>query len=155
MSTRFASPPSKAKPEAEKEFAEVVKAAPDDLLSTAQLGFLKLARQDTTAALALLDIVLKGDDDDLADRVRTALKMPKTLRRRPETPRAEVKVEAKILAEKSYEKGYMTDALKYLTIAHESDHSVELSCTHMAFGVSRRAARAVVREIDSFVKNAR
>ena len=110
-----------ATPEAESQFAEIVKAAPADLLSTAQLGFLKLARQNNTAALALLDRVLKGDDDDLSDRVRTALKMPKTLRRRPETPRAEVKVEAKILAEKSYEKGYMKDALKYLTIAHESD----------------------------------
>ena len=110
-----------AKPEAEKEFAAIVKVAPADLLSTAQLGFLKLARQDTAAALPLLDKVLKGDDDDLSDRVRTALKMPKTLRRRPETPRAEVTIEAKVLAEKSYHKGYMKDALKYLTIAHESD----------------------------------
>ena len=37
-------------------------------------------------------------------------------------------------------------------LASESDHSVELDCTHMAFGVSRRAARAVVQEIDSFLK---
>ena len=110
-----------AKPEAEKEFAQIVKAAPADLLSSAQLGFLKLARQDTAAALSLFDKVLKGDDDDLSDRVRIALKMPKTLRRRPETPRAEVTIEAKVLAEKSYDKGYMKDALKYLTIAHESD----------------------------------
>jgi thioredoxin-like negative regulator of GroEL len=109
------------KTEAEKEFALIVKDAPADLLSTAQLGFLKLARQDTAGALPLLDKVLKGEDDDLADRVRTALKMPKTLRRRPDAPRAEVKVEAKVLAEKSYEKGFMKDALKYLTIAHESD----------------------------------
>jgi tetratricopeptide (TPR) repeat protein len=110
-----------AKEEAEREFTLIVKEAPADLLSTAQLGFLKLARQDTAGALPLLDRVLKGDDDDLSDRVRTALKMPKTLRRRAETPRAEVKVEAKVLAEKSFEKGYMKDALKYLTIAHESD----------------------------------
>lgn len=109
------------KPEAEREFAQIVKESPDDLLSTAQLGFLKLARQDTAGALPLLERVLKGDDDDLSDRVRVALKMPKVLRRRPETPRSEVKVEAKTLAEKSYEKGYMKDALKYLTIAHEND----------------------------------
>lgn len=38
-------------------------------------------------------------------------------------------------------------------LAHESDRAVELSCTHMAFGVSRRTAREVVREIDSFVKS--
>lgn len=109
------------KPEAETEFARIVAEAPDDLLSCAQLGFLKLGRQDTAGALPLLDKVLKGGDDDLSDRVRTALRMPKALRRRPETPRAEVKVEAKVLAGKSYEKGYMKDALKYLTIALEND----------------------------------
>ena len=34
----------------------------------------------------------------------------------------------------------------------ERDEAVELNCTHMAFGMSRRAAREVVREIDSFLK---
>jgi len=37
-------------------------------------------------------------------------------------------------------------------LAHESDHMVELDCTHMAFGVSRRTARRVVQEITSFLK---
>ena len=37
---------------------------------------------------------------------------------------------------------------------HERDKEVELSCHHMAFGVSNRAARDVVREIDTFLKNA-
>lgn len=36
----------------------------------------------------------------------------------------------------------------------ESDKTVELHCTHMAFGVSRTAARQVVREIHSFLKSA-
>ena len=35
----------------------------------------------------------------------------------------------------------------------ERDAEVELKCTHMAFGVSPKAAREVVREIDSFLKN--
>lgn len=35
----------------------------------------------------------------------------------------------------------------------ESDKTVELQCTHMAFGVSRTAARQVVREIHSFLKS--
>ena len=35
----------------------------------------------------------------------------------------------------------------------ERDKEVELRCTHMAFGVSRRTVREVVREIDSFLKN--
>jgi pimeloyl-ACP methyl ester carboxylesterase len=37
-------------------------------------------------------------------------------------------------------------------LAHESDDSIELKCGHMAFGVSSRATRQVVREIDSFLK---
>jgi pimeloyl-ACP methyl ester carboxylesterase len=36
---------------------------------------------------------------------------------------------------------------------HERDSAIELACTHMAFGVSRRTARRVVREIDSFLKS--
>jgi dienelactone hydrolase len=34
----------------------------------------------------------------------------------------------------------------------ERDAEAELDCTHMAFGVSSKAARDVVREIDSFLK---
>jgi len=37
-------------------------------------------------------------------------------------------------------------------LAHECDAAVELQCSHMAFGVSRRTAREVVREIDRFLK---
>lgn len=37
-------------------------------------------------------------------------------------------------------------------LEHERDAEVELDCTHMAFGMSPRAARQVVREIDSFLK---
>jgi Tfp pilus assembly protein PilF len=109
------------KAEAEREFATIVEAAPEDLLSTAQLGFLKLGRKDLAGAMPLLERVLAEDDGELGDRVRTALRLPESLRRRPEAPRAEVKVEAKTLGERSYEKGYLKDALKYLTIAHETD----------------------------------
>ncbi|HEX6071703.1 MAG TPA: alpha/beta fold hydrolase [Sphingomicrobium sp.] len=35
----------------------------------------------------------------------------------------------------------------------ERDEAVELDCAHMAFGVSSRAARRVVHEIDRFLKN--
>lgn len=37
-------------------------------------------------------------------------------------------------------------------LAEESDLAVEMDCAHMAFGVSRRATRQVVREIDSFLE---
>lgn len=36
---------------------------------------------------------------------------------------------------------------------HERDEAVELRCTHMGFGVSRRTVREVVQEIDRFLKN--
>ena len=35
----------------------------------------------------------------------------------------------------------------------ERDKEVEMRCTHMAFGVSRRTVRQVVREIDNFLKH--
>ena len=38
-------------------------------------------------------------------------------------------------------------------LAHESDRSIELDSSHMGFGVSRRTARQVVREIHSFLKS--
>jgi pimeloyl-ACP methyl ester carboxylesterase len=37
-------------------------------------------------------------------------------------------------------------------LEHERDEEVEVGCHHMAFGVSKRAARQVVREIDRFLK---
>jgi pimeloyl-ACP methyl ester carboxylesterase len=36
----------------------------------------------------------------------------------------------------------------------ERDQEVEVDCNHMAFAISRKAARRVVREIDMFLKNA-
>jgi tetratricopeptide (TPR) repeat protein len=107
--------------EAEKQFEIVVEKTPDDLLSAAQLGFLRLTRGDRAGADPLLQKVLAGDDDELADRVRAALHLPQVLRRRPEEPRAKVSTTARELAEKSLEKGYLKDALKYLHIAHEND----------------------------------
>ena len=108
------------KTEAEREFQALHKIAPADLLTSAQLGFLLLNRQDFAAAQPLLDQVLKGDDQELADRVRVALKLPQTLERR-ESSSQQTSDEAKALAEKSMKAGYLKDAVKYLTIAHEND----------------------------------
>jgi pimeloyl-ACP methyl ester carboxylesterase len=40
-------------------------------------------------------------------------------------------------------------------LEHERDEAVELDRAHMAFGVSKRAAKSVVREIDRFLKRNR
>jgi tetratricopeptide (TPR) repeat protein len=106
--------------EAEREFLALHNADPNDLLTSAQLGFLRLNRQDFAGAQPLLDQVLKGGDEELADRVRVALKLPQKLIRR-ETPAQQTSEEAKALAEKSLKAGYLKDALKYLTIAQEND----------------------------------
>jgi tetratricopeptide (TPR) repeat protein len=106
--------------EAERLFERVVEESPDDLLSAAQLGFLRLSRGDENGALPLLNRVLAGRDDELSDRVRVVLKMPPVLHKQPETSRT-VPGEAKQLGEKSLEKGYLKDALKYLRVAHEND----------------------------------
>jgi hypothetical protein len=37
-------------------------------------------------------------------------------------------------------------------LEHERDKAVELDCTHMAFGISGRAAKDVVREITAFLE---
>ncbi len=106
--------------DAERQFQILHQAAPADLLTSAQLGFLRLNRHDYASAQPLLDQVLKGGDDELADRVRTALKLPQTLRSRTASAQ-QTSEEAKTLAEKSMKAGYMKDALKYLTIAQEND----------------------------------
>ena len=111
-------------PQAESEFKQIAKDSPDDMMSAAQLAFLLMKRGETAAARPLLDKVLAtaNVDEELADRVRSALQMPKVLRRREETlkPR-DTSAEARELAEKSYKAGYLKDALKYLTIVHEND----------------------------------
>lgn len=132
--------------EAEQEFRRLAETAPDDLLSSAQLGFLRLGRKEADAALPLLQRVLQGSDEELADRVRRALGLPQTLRRRPETPRRAISAEAKMMAERSYQAGYLKDALKYFQIAHESDPAdfsviLKLGWTHNLLGRDEEALR--------------
>lgn len=110
----------KKKDEAEQQFQKLHEIAPDDLLSSAQLGFLRLNRKDYAGAQPLLEQVLKGNDEELADRVRVALRLPQTMRHRV-TSAQRTSEEAKSMAEKSLKAGYLKDALKYLTIAHEND----------------------------------
>ena len=106
---------------AEAEFRRITDQDKDDALSAAQLGFLLLNRNQLAAAMPLLERALKSDDDAVTDRVREALRMPKALKKRPEAPRSQTSNEAKTLAEKSLEAGYLKDAVKYLRIAHEND----------------------------------
>jgi len=106
-------------PEAEEQFQAVVGKAPGDLLAATQLGFLLDARGEQAAAKVFFDRVLAGNDDELANRVRAVLRLPQVLRAREETRAAFV--DAKVMAERSMQAGYVRDGLKYLEIAHEAD----------------------------------
>jgi Flp pilus assembly protein TadD len=106
--------------DAQREFETLHQADPTDLLTSAQLGFLILNRKDMAGAQPLLDQVLNGDDEELADRARVALKLPQTLRNRLGSAE-QTSQEAKTLGERSLKAGYLKDALKYLTIAQEND----------------------------------
>src|SRR5204863_9992646 len=107
--------------DAEAQFTGVVERVPDDLISAAQLGLLKMARGDGAGAMTLLNRVLQSGDEELAERVRVALRLPQSLRGRPADAAAGIAGQAKELAFKSFAKGYFQDALRYLTIAHEND----------------------------------
>ena len=106
--------------EAEEQFGILVKEAPDDLLAATQLGFLLYARGEKDAAQPLFDRVLAGNDEELANRVRAVLRLPQKLHARTDS-QAPPAPDAKVMAERSMQAGYMKDALKYLEIAHESD----------------------------------
>ena len=107
--------------EAESEFQLLLEHAPSDLLSAAQLGFLKLARGDTAAAMPLLERVLAAGESVLAEKVRLTLMPMRNTGNRIEAPPIQPGQDAKSLALKSFEKGYAKDALQYFLIAHDSD----------------------------------
>ena len=57
-----------------------MQAAPDDLLSTAQLGFLLLGQKDAAGATPLLDRVLKSGDDGTGRPCALRAETPQTLK---------------------------------------------------------------------------
>ena len=106
------------RPEAEQEFAKVVAAAPDDYLAGAQLGLLYLADGREQDAMPILKNVLAHADPATANRVRMALHMPLVLEDRTAEGSA---IDPRILGERSYNAGFMKDALRYYTMAREAN----------------------------------
>jgi len=96
----------------------VVAAAPGDYLAVAQLGLLYLADHREELAMPLLQDVLKHGDAATANRVRIALKMPTVLENRGQGGSA---LDPRILGERSYDAGFLKDALRYFTQAHEAN----------------------------------
>ena len=104
--------------EAEREFREITTRDPGDLLAAAQLGLVYWGRDEKELARPLLDRALNGGDEDLANRVRTALHLPVKLVRRA-APAADLG--PRLMAERSLQAGYLKDALRFLRLAHEAD----------------------------------
>ena len=106
--------------DAEAEFRILAETPPGDLLSAAQLGLLLQARGEDSAAKPFFDRVLAGPDQGLANRVHDALQGSKALPSQRDGASGVV-VDAKSMAERSLKAGYLPDALKYFTAAHEAD----------------------------------
>lgn len=109
------------KAEAEREFGAVVAARPEDAWSLAQLGFLLLERNQITEATPLLNRALESNNDELNDRIRDTMKLPRQLRRGSDVSRVQKSAQALELAQRSLDAGYLKDAIRYLGIAHEND----------------------------------
>lgn len=104
--------------DAEKEFRAIVDAKPDDYLALAQLGLLYLADNKEALAMPYLKTVLEKADAATANRVRMALKLPLVLEERQ--PEAE-HLDPRILADRSYNAGFLKDARRYYLAAHEEN----------------------------------
>ena len=109
--------------QAEAEFRQVTRRDGKDAWALAQLGFLLLGRKETEEGTKVLHDALEaaGADEVLKDRIRAALQLPRELRQRTDVPAADPAAEARLLAKKSLEAGYLKDAARYLRVIHEND----------------------------------
>ena len=103
--------------EAELELRALADPPVQDLLSIAQLGLLLYARGDRAEATPLFQRVLDSDDEDLSNRVRDARHLP----HRVLAGSTESANDAKTMAARSLQAGYMKDALRYFELALEED----------------------------------
>ncbi len=104
-------------PDAEREFRGLLEVDPDDPLSNAQLGLLYLGRGEKARAMPLLERAMKVGSEALAQKIRTVLN--------PASARAAstsaLSGDPKVMAERSFQAGYLVDALRFLKMAHEAD----------------------------------
>jgi hypothetical protein len=113
--------------EAEKEFQALIDTAADDYLAATQLGLLYLNDKREDLARPILERVIAHAEPSVANRARAALRQPAVLEKRaqPETASPDIRQ----LAERSYQLGYLKDALRYYLQLHEqhpADASIAL-----------------------------
>ncbi|MCS7314210.1 MAG: tetratricopeptide repeat protein [Bryobacterales bacterium] len=134
--------------EAEQHFRAIVGTDSSDLLAAAQLALLLLARGERQDAQPLIERVLAGEDAELAARMRRATGLPPVLPGEPPVPQAPQAspLDARAMGERSYQAGFLKDALKYLQLAHEQDPAdfavmLKLGWTYNMLGQDDRALR--------------
>ncbi len=104
---------------AKREFEQILEQTPDDYVAAAQLGLLYLRDKEEIKAAPLFDLVLKNAPPVVANRIRMALNQPTILEDRSATePNA---VDPRILAARSYDSGFLKDALHYYRQAREAN----------------------------------
>ena len=111
--------------DAEKEFATLVagygdSVSKEDYLAIAQLGLLYLEDHLDDLAMPLLNRALAHGDEATANRVRMALHLPLALVEHGAAPDS-LALDPRLLGERSYQAGFMKDALRYLTQAREDN----------------------------------
>ncbi len=120
---------------AESQFLKLLEIAPDDLLSLAQVGLLRLARGEIAAAMPLLETVMQGKDEALARRVREALKA----KQNPPSRNTGALRKNLEMGDRSYQAGYLNDALRYYRAALED--SPDDSSIHLKLGWTHNLLR--------------
>ncbi len=112
--------------DAEKEFEALVEAAPDDYLGATQLGLLYLGDKREDLARPILERVIAHAGASIANRARAALHEPAVREKREAAAPAP---DLRALADKSYQLGFLKDALRYYLQLHEEhpdDQSIAL-----------------------------
>jgi hypothetical protein len=106
--------------DAENEFSSLIAIVPDDYVAVAQLGLLYLEDLRTDVAMPLLNRVLAHGNQETANRVRMALHLPLVLEER-NAPGEQSAIDPRVLGERSYQSGFLKDALRYFTQAREAN----------------------------------
>ncbi len=126
------------KPEAQAAFEQVLLEDPEDLLASAQLGFLELEQDRREAAIPLLRAALATKDAALRQRITEALAKPGSpagvSASEAELPPAAAPISqgtltkslseaeaARAMARKSYDAGFIPDAIRYYEEAQRLD----------------------------------
>ena len=155
--------------DAQAEFRALTAQSPGDYLAAAQLGLLYLAEHRDDLANPILKNVLGNADAATANRVRMALHMPLVLENRASSDAPAL--DPRVLGERSYNAGFLKDALRYYLIARElnpvdSSVALKLAWTNNLlhddatalhwFNIARRSADpAVATEAEGAWKNLR